>query len=102
MFLQYGWLDGMVGIEATLPKNRFVDHIVYEFVKTTYQSGPIYHDHTPEIKDQISGQDNYYNHNMYAGWQHWGQALGNPYLFRLSTIIPLTSHSPLTVFVHTT
>ena len=78
MFLQYGWLDGMVGVEATLPKNRFVDNIVYEYVKTTYQSGPIYHDHTPEINDQISGQDNYYNHNMYAGWQHWGQAIGNP------------------------
>ena len=88
MFLQYGWLDGMVGIEATLPKNRFVDHIVYEFVKTTYQSGPIYHDHTPEIEDQISGQDNYYNHNMYAGWQHWGQALGNP-LF----VSPLYNHT---------
>lgn len=78
MFLQYGWLDGMVGIEATLPKNPIVDKVVYEFVKTTYQSGPVYHDHTPEIPDQISGQDNYYNHNLYAGWQHWGQALGNP------------------------
>lgn len=88
MFLQYGWLDGMVGVEATLPKNRFVNNIVYEYVKTTYQSGPIYHDHTPEINDQISGQDNYYNHNMYAGWQHWGQAMGNP-LF----VSPLYNHT---------
>lgn len=77
MFLQYGWLDGMVGIEAHLPKNRFVDNVVYEYVKTTYQSGPVYHDTTNEIPDQISGVDNYYNHNLYAGWQHWGQAMGN-------------------------
>lgn len=78
MFLQYGWFDGLVGIEAKLPHNRFVDNIVYEYVKTTYQSGSVYHDHTEAIPDQISGVDNYYNHNIYAGWQHWGQAMGNP------------------------
>lgn len=77
MFLQYGWLDGMVGIEANLPHNPIVDNVVYEYVKTTYQSGPVYHDHTDAIADQISGVDNYYNHNIYAGWQHWGQAMGN-------------------------
>ena len=47
-------------------------------MKTTYQSGSVYHDHTEAIPDQISGVDNYYNHNIYAGWQHWGQAMGNP------------------------
>lgn len=78
MFLQYGWLDGLVGIETQLPTNKFVNNIVYEFMKTTYQSGPVYHDHTEAIPDQISGVDNYYNHNIYAGWQHWGQAIGNP------------------------
>lgn len=77
MFLQYGWLDGMVGIEAHLPKNRFVDNLVYEYVKTTYQSGAVYHDKNADMPDQISGVDNYYNHNLYAGWQHWGQAMGN-------------------------
>lgn len=78
MFLQYGWLDGLVGVEVHPPKNPVVSGLVYEFVKTTYQSGPVYHDHTEGIPDQISGVDNYYNHNLYPGWQHWGQAMGNP------------------------
>lgn len=78
MFLQYGWLDGLVGVEARLPHNHIVDNVLYEFVKTTYQSGPVYHDHTTAIPDQISGTDNYYNHSIYTGWQHWGQAIGNP------------------------
>ena len=78
MFFEYGWLDGMYGVELTLPKNRIVKELVYEYLNTTYQSGPVYHDHTSTIPDQISGVDNYYNHNLYQGWQHWGQAIGNP------------------------
>lgn len=78
MFFEYGWLDGLIGIEAQLPHNPIVDALVYEYIKTTYQSGPVYHDHTSTIPDQISGCDNYYNHNLYPGWQHWGQAIGNP------------------------
>jgi len=78
MFLEYGWRDGLWGIEIGLPKNRIVDNIVYEYMRTDYQSGPIYHDHTPEMPEQISGKDSYYNHNLYVGWQHWGQASGNP------------------------
>lgn len=77
MFFEYGWKDGLIGVEATLPQNPFVSTIVYEFMNTTYQSGPVYHDHTTAIPDQISGVDNYYNHNLYLGWQHWGQSMGN-------------------------
>ena len=51
---------------------------VLEYVYTKYQSGPIYHDHTISINDHVSGQDNYYNHYIYSGWQHWGQVMGNP------------------------
>lgn len=78
LFFEYGWLDGLIGVELSLPKNRFLSNIVYEFLKTTYQSGPLYHDRTDLIPDQISGNDKYYNHGLYAGWQHWGQAIGNP------------------------
>ncbi len=88
MFLEYGWYDGLVGVEAHLPKNRFVDAVVYEFMKTTYQSGPVYHDHTDAIPDQISATDDYYRHAMYVGWEHWGQAMGNP-LF----VSPLYNHT---------
>lgn len=78
MFYNYGWRDGMWGLEAHLPKNPILGKFVYEYIKTTDQSGPIYHDHTPEIPDQVSGSDNYYNHGLYTGWQHWGMAIGNP------------------------
>lgn len=77
MFVEYGWKDGLAGLEVTLPKNPFVSSFVYEFIATKDQSGPIYHDHTENIPDQISATDNYYNHAMY-GWSHWGQAIGNP------------------------
>ena len=78
MFGEYGWRDGMYGMELQLPHNPVADAVVYEFMNTTYQSGPVYHDHTEAIPDQISGRDNYYHHNLYLGWQHAGQAMGNP------------------------
>ncbi len=78
LFFEYGWFDGLIGLELELPKNRFVSNVVFELMKTTYQSGPIYHDATPSIPDQISGVDKYYYNEIYQGPQHWGQALGNP------------------------
>ncbi|MEG1580586.1 MAG: capsule assembly Wzi family protein [Bacteroidaceae bacterium] len=78
MFAEYGWKDGLRGIEITLPKNNFVNTFVYEYIGTKDQAGPIYHDHTDAVLDQISAIDNYYNHSIYNGWQHWGQAIGNP------------------------
>ena len=78
LFFQYGWKDGIAGIEVQLPKNRVVSTILYENIMTKDQSGPLYHDHTPAIPDQISASDNYYNHGYYTSWTHWGQAIGNP------------------------
>ena len=45
---------------------------------TKYQSCPVYHDHSEYISSRICGQDNYYNHHLFTGWQHWGQVMGNP------------------------
>lgn len=78
MFFQYGWQDGLIGAEIKLPQNPLIGTLVYEFMNTTYQAGPVYHDHTPEIPDQVSGIDNYYNHSYFSGWHNWGQAIGNP------------------------
>ena len=30
------------------------------------------------MPDHIGGLDNYYNHHIFPGWQHWGQVMGNP------------------------
>lgn len=76
-FDEYGWYDGLLGLELSFPQQRWVNKIVAEVMRMDYQSGPVYHDHTAEIPDQISGIDNYYNHGLYPGWQHFGMAMGN-------------------------
>jgi len=77
-YFVYDLRDIMLGAELRLKNCRWVDAVVAEYLYTKYQSGPIYHDHTMNIADQISGNDNYYNHHMFTGWQHWGQVIGNP------------------------
>lgn len=93
MFFEYGWEDGLVGLEVTLPKNPFVHSFLYEFMNSKDQSGAVYHDHTPEISDQISAIDNYYNHLLYTGWQHWGMSMGSP--FMISPIYNTSKHTNL-------
>ena len=80
LFFNHKWRDMLLGVEITFPKNRIIDQFVYEYLMTKDQSGPVYWDHTPDIPEQVSGRDNYYNHYIYSGWQHWGMGLGNPLL----------------------
>ena len=70
----YPWIDGLYGIEITPPKNPIVTQIVYEYMCSKDQTSP-----TPD-KTFVSVCDNYYNHGIYTGWQHWGMGLGNPFL----------------------
>ena len=77
--MQYGfWKDMLLGIEVNLPKNPYVSGVVYEHLGTMNQSGPIYHDATPENPQQISAKDIYYSHHVYGSWQHAGFVIGNP------------------------
>lgn len=83
MFYEYGrWKDGHIGIEITLPENRWIGSFVWEGLATKDQTGPILYDgfagHFSEY--QISAKDNYYNNYYYQAWQHWGMGLGNPLL----------------------
>ncbi len=91
MFHEYGWEDGLVGLEVTLPKNPFVHTFLYEYMGSKDQAGAVYHDHTPEIPDQVSAKDDYYNHLLYPGWQHWGMSMGSPFL--LSPIYNTKTHT---------
>lgn len=77
-FLLYDFKDMLLGGELLLKRGTWVRNIVAEYIYSKYQSGPVYHDHNPGASDHIAGMDNYYNHNLYAGWQHWGQVIGNP------------------------
>lgn len=77
---QYGIYDCLLGINADLPKNPYVSSIVVEHIGTRNQSGAVYKDESATLPDKMDGRDNYYNHNIYTGWQHWGMAIGNPLL----------------------
>ena len=74
----YDFKDMLLGVELRLKRFKPVNSVVVEYLNSTYQSSPIYHDHTYNISDHIAGKDNYYNHNIYGGWMHWGQVIGNP------------------------
>lgn len=78
LYIDYRWRDGLWGIEADFPDNRFVSAAVYEFLYMKDQSGPILWNYNDKIPCQVSGHDNYYNHYIYPGWQHWGMGIGNP------------------------
>jgi len=77
-YFVYDVCDAMWGLEVKLKRMPWLSNIVVEYLYTKYQSGPIYHDHTKNMADQIAGKDNYYNHAIFTGWQHWGQVIGNP------------------------
>ena len=74
----YDFKDMMAGAELTLKQCRWLRSIVLEYLYTKYQGGPVYHDHTPKSNIQITGRDEFYNHYIFTGWQHWGQVIGNP------------------------
>lgn len=77
-FLLYDFKDMMLGLEYERKNGTWFRSLVMEYLYTKYQSGPVYHDHNAGRSDHIGGIDEYYNHNIYPGWQHWGQAIGNP------------------------
>lgn len=77
-YLVYDFKDWLIGAELNFKYNRWLRDIVFEYIYTKYQSGPIYHDHSEGMSDHTGGWDNYYNHAIYPAWQHWGQVMGNP------------------------
>ncbi len=74
----YGLKDMMLGAEFNLKYGTWLRNVVFEYIYTKYQSGPYNHDHTKNISDHMAGMDDYYNHSVYTGYQHWGQVMGNP------------------------
>lgn len=78
-YFLYDLKDMMLGAELNLKHGTWVRDIVVEYLYTKYQSGAVYHDRTPSIPDHLGGLDDYCNHYIYAGWQHWGQVMGNPF-----------------------
>lgn len=79
MFWEYGlWTEQLVGLELELKNFKWIKGVAVEYFNLKKQSGPIYHDSTPEIPDQISCRDGNYNHGKYCGWFNYGQMIGTP------------------------
>lgn len=79
MVFTYGmWKDCLTGLEVTLPENPFVTSVVGEFISTKHQTGAFHY--LDGFDHPFTGADNYYNNGQYAGWEHWGQGVGNPLL----------------------
>lgn len=76
--VQYGIYDHLLGLEVGLKKNPYVSHFVIEHISSKDQAGPVYHDKSPNMPESYTGMDNYYNHGLFTGWQHWGIGMGNP------------------------
>lgn len=77
-YLLYDFKDMMLGAELNLRRGTWLQDIVIEYLYTKYQSGSVYHDRTLSFPEHIGGLDDYYNHHILMGWQHWGQVMGNP------------------------
>jgi len=71
-------VDGVWGVSLQLPKQTFINRIVYEYIHTAWQSG------TFDGKNSvvgIGGLDNYYNNGIYQnGWTYYGNTIGNPFI----------------------
>lgn len=80
-FFLYNPRDMQLGMDLHFFNISYLKGATIEYINTTYQSGPIYHDHNKGNPDHLGGMDNYYNNRTLPGWQHWGQVIGNP-LFR--------------------
>ena len=79
MFWEYGlWTEQLVGLELNLRNFKWIKGVALEYFNLKNQSGPIYHDRTPEIPDQISCIDDNYNHAKYPGWFNYGQMIATP------------------------
>ena len=77
-YVLYDFKDWMLGAELNLKNGNWLKNLVVEYLYTKYQSGPIYHDHNQTWQDHVCGIDDFYNHYLQMGWQHWGQVMGNP------------------------
>lgn len=77
--LKFQTPDGLTGLSVELPaeKQQFVTGLLWEYLYTKNQSGPI---PPPGLaRDGAGGRDSYYNNYLYrTGWTYEGLNIGNP------------------------
>lgn len=79
MAFKFSWKDMLYGAELKFPKNPVMSSVLYEYIRTTDQSGPVFENSINGIKG-IGGVDDYYNHGIYGAYQHAGFVMGTPLL----------------------
>ncbi len=79
-----GW-DGLWGLQYSNKTigRQYVRGIVLEYFQSTNQSGAVHWDRgdypepiRSQITDLVTGNDNYYNHQFYDGYSHYGMTPG--------------------------
>jgi hypothetical protein len=79
-----GW-DGTYGLQYNnkAAGRQYVRKAVVEYFQSTNQSGPLHYDGGDypehmrrEITDKVTGNDEYYNHNCYDSYTHYGMTPG--------------------------
>ena len=88
----FPWYDGLYGFEIDLPSNRIASTIVYEYITSRLQGGPIVN----YWEDPLVGKDSFYNNSIYQSWQHWGMAICNPHHLSPIYVEPATLKMPYT------
>lgn len=78
-----GW-DGLWGLQLTLPGERILQSVVFEYLDFTNQSGSVHFSHTDApgttITGHATGGDDYYNNNFYGPYANYGMSIGTPFL----------------------
>ena len=69
--------DGLLGVSMkSKDPDKLVNHILLEYLHTTYQSGPV---HDLSDSTGLFGNDDYFNNYIYQnGWTYLGMTLGTP------------------------
>lgn len=79
----YNLPDGLYGIQVNIPHFSFINKIVFEYVYTKDQSGPVHYimfDHS-EYPGNGGGRDDYYNNEEYTtGISYFNRSIGSPLL----------------------
>jgi hypothetical protein len=79
-----GW-DGLWGLQYSNKTSgrQYVRGAVFEYFQSTNQCGPLHFDggdypepFRSQLKDKVTGNDNYYNHDFYDGYSHYGMTPG--------------------------
>jgi hypothetical protein len=77
----YNGADGIWGMQVESPNTTWLKNIVFEFITTKHQSGPMHfiefdHDKYPGLG---GGNDDYYNNGEYTtGASYFNRAIGSP------------------------